>query len=203
MKRSIFAIMSLLSLACTCAEPEAYTALCAACRGKRSLSITPPNLGQYDGEIGVLPGRPFNNHRFDVKYEHCPLCGGTGKHEMYKTKVKPPESPDPKLDPCPDCRWSCVMQCKKCTGTGYQQCPSCSHSTYSSNKGGKPGWVVTQKASSSFSRHNSKRYQKTLVTPCPKCSGVGKIICPDCTGHGALPCRKCRGVGGIPKKEVR
>ena len=46
------------------ALPQARVEPCPACHGKKSLSLTPPNLGQYDGEIGVTPGRPFTTHRF-------------------------------------------------------------------------------------------------------------------------------------------
>ena len=51
------------------ALPQVRSEPCPACRGKRSVSLTPPNLGQFDGEIGVTPGKPFKIHRFDVKHE--------------------------------------------------------------------------------------------------------------------------------------
>ena len=66
----------LTALAPAFALPEVRTSPCPACHGRKSLSLTPPNLGQFDGEIGVTPGKPFRTHRFDVRYDKCPLCEG-------------------------------------------------------------------------------------------------------------------------------
>lgn len=179
------------------AEPLVKSEPCPACHGKRSLSLTPPNLGQFDGEIGVTPGRPFTSHRFDVRYKVCPLCEGKGRHELYALTVKPP--PETTLDACSECRWAGVTPCRKCNGAGYQACRKCQTGSYS-NKGGKPGWIVTQKPTTAGMKSSSK-YAKTLVTPCGTCSGIGRVPCPDCRGRGGVICRKCHGEGGQPKKE--
>ena len=73
------------------AEPRKLLVRCPACKGERRLSLTPPNLGQHDGEIGVTPGKPFSNHRWDVKHARCPLCGGTGRQEVWVLKANPPK----------------------------------------------------------------------------------------------------------------
>ena len=56
-------------LGTACADPRTTVARCPACKGERSISLTPPNLGQHDGEIGVTAGKPFANHRWDVKHD--------------------------------------------------------------------------------------------------------------------------------------
>lgn len=174
------------------ADPISTNVKCPACHGLRKLSLTPPNLGQYDGEIGVTPGKPFATHRWDVKHDRCPLCDGRGWHPMYKTTVKPPTPEDVEgLEKCPNCRWAGVIACKKCLKTGYQACSACK----STAKGGKAGWVKTETGST--------KHKKTVVTPCSTCQGIGKVICPDCLGTGAIPCKKCNGEGGVPKKERR
>ena len=160
------------------AEPVIQKTVCPACHGKKSLSLTPPNLGQYDGEIGVTPGRPFTTHRFDVKYKTCPLCDGLGFHETYRLTVKPPaDAAD--LDPCPDCRWAGVTACRKCKGSGYLTCAKCQSG--GAGKDGKPGWIVTQKSTTTGMR-SAMKHSKMLVTPCGTCSGIGRIVCPDCAG---------------------
>ena len=108
MKRlcSCLAFTVILTLSCV-AEPVGEFKLCPQCRGKRSLSLTPPNLGQFDGEIGVTPGKPFTTHRWDVKIPSCPICDGTGRVEKYKTRVQPPKPEEvTEYDKCPECRWS-------------------------------------------------------------------------------------------------
>lgn len=191
MKKFLFATMIVLGLG-VAAEPVTTVVRCPACHGQRSLSLTPPNLGQYDGEIGVTPGKPFATHRWDAKYPRCPLCDGAGVHKMYKTSVKPPKPEDAEgLDKCPECRWAGVIPCKKCLKTGYQVCPGCK----SSSKGGKAGWTKTESGST--------KHKKIIVAPCTTCQGVGKVVCPDCLGMGAVPCPKCHGEGGVPKKEKR
>ncbi len=181
------------------AEPVLQTSPCPACHGKRSLSLTPPNLGQYDGEIGVMPGRPFTSHRFDVKYKTCPLCEGSGRRQSYRLFAKVPNEAT-NLDICPECHWAGVTPCRKCKGTGYQECGKCRSGI--GQKGGKPGWIVTQKTTTTGMR-SSMKHAKTLVTPCGSCSGIGRIVCPDCLGKGGTVCRRCHGAGGLPKKEKR
>ncbi len=190
-----------LGLVTAGAEPVTQYSLCPACHGKRSLSLTPPNLGQYDGEIGVMPGRPFTSHRFDVKYKVCPLCEGRGRFESYRLTVKAPAEPG-NLAPCPDCRWACVQACRKCKGACFIPCEKCGRSSSYGNKGGKPGWIVEQKATSNGMR-SSMKHAKTLVTPCGTCSGIGRVVCPECQGKGGAICRRCKGEGGLPKREKR
>lgn len=201
LRQTLFVLTLILSFAVgtASAEPLFKTEPCPACHGKRSLSLTPPNLGQYDGEIGVMPGRPFTSHRFDVRYKVCPLCEGKGFHKHHRLTVKAPTESN--LDMCPECRWAGVTPCRKCNGTGFKTCTKCQTSSYS-NKGSKPGWIVTQKATTTGMR-SSMKHAKTLVTPCGTCSGIGRVVCPDCMGHGGVVCRKCHGEGGLPKKEKR
>lgn len=196
MKRMILFVAFMCALSALRGEPVSEFKPCAACRGKRSLSLTPPNLGQFDGEIGVTPGKPFTSHRFDVKYDRCPLCEGTGRHELYKKRVKPPKPEDVEgYEKCPECRWSGVTPCKKCVGTGYIACTACK----SGSKGGKPGWIKSEKKTAG----STSRHVKTIVAPCTVCGGVGKVLCQGCLGKGATPCRKCQGEGCVPVKEKR
>ena len=192
---SYLAFTVILTLSCV-AEPVGEFKLCPQCRGKRSLSLTPPNLGQFDGEIGVTPGKPFTTHRWDVKIPSCPICDGTGRVEKYKTRVQPPKPEEvTEYDKCPECRWSGVTVCRKCLGQGVQPCRDCK----SSSRGGKPGWIKSEKRTAG----STSKHVKIFVTPCGTCQGVGKIVCPDCLGKGATPCRKCKGEGSLPKKGAR
>ena len=172
------------------AEPRTTTEPCPACKGARSLSLTPPNLGQHDGEIDVKPGEPFSSHRWDVRHDRCPLCKGSGRHEMWVTKVRPPKDRSDK-DPCTTCWWSGVESCRKCNHTGFAECTKCK----SSRLGSKPGWVVTELPT--CGRHRRK---KIRVTPCTTCGGVVKVSCPACEGMGGQPCKRCKGAGYTPKK---
>lgn len=196
--------LSCLALVCATlfvvAEPTTEFKTCPGCQGRylpggRGISVTPPNLGQYDGEIGVTPGKPFASHRWDVKLDHCPICEGKGRLELYRTRVKPPKPEDVEgLDICLECRWSGVTPCRKCLKTGVVACPACK-----SSRSGKPGWIKTEKRTAG----GSSRHVKIVVTPCGTCQGLGKVVCPDCLGKGAVPCRKCHGEGGVPRKEKR
>lgn len=208
----VLTIALLISASVFALEPQLKTEPCPACHGKKSLSITPPNLGQHDGEIDVTPGKPFTNHRWDIRHEKCPLCKGRGNHQLYQLRVPtpPPEQVDG-LAPCPECRWSCVTKCRKCRGTGVVNCPACNRSSYSSSsKKGKAGWVVTHRKESSsnsrssrYSRSARRAQQQTTVTPCEKCGALAQVICLDCEGKGAVTCRKCKGTGAVPRKEPR
>ena len=194
--KTLLVTLSVL-IGCTlCAEPVETARRCPVCHGKRSLSITPPNLGQYDGEIGVTPGKPFTTHRWDVKIARCPICDGTGRQVKYQMRVKPPAPEEAEgYEACPDCRWSGVTPCRKCLGTGLQACRDCK----SGARGGKPGWIRSERRTAGA----TSRHVKILVTPCGTCQGLGKVVCPDCLGRGAVPCRHCRGTGSLPQKEKR
>lgn len=179
------------------AEPVTVRTKCPTCGGQRSLSITPPNLGQYDGEIGVTPGRPFTTHRWDVKYDRCPTCEGKGWREKYRTRVPRPAPEElADVDVCPNCRLSGVTPCRKCMATGLQACPSCKSA---SADGGKPGWTKSERRT----RGATSRHVKIVVAPCATCLGVGRVACPTCMGMGATTCRKCSGDGTLPKRERR
>ena len=196
MKKTLAAAALLLSALALLADPVSALRTCPVCQGRRSLSLTPPNLGQYDGEIGVTPGKPFTTHRWDVKHPQCLVCEGRGRLESYRTKVPPPPAETiAALDRCPECRWAGVTPCKKCLASGLVACTACK----SSSSGGKPGWIKTEKRTSG----TTSRHVKVLVTPCTTCGGIGRVVCPDCMGKGAQPCRKCKGDGGTPKKDVR
>ena len=173
------------------AEPRTTVSRCPACKGERRLSLTPPNLGQHDGEIGVTPGKPFTNHRWDVKHDRCPLCKGTGRHETWVMKARPPEDRADK-EPCTTCWWSGVEPCRRCDHTGYAECPKCKNSRH----GSKPGWIVEEQSSSG----RGPRHKKITVSACPTCGGIGKVSCSACDGMGGQPCRRCKGVGFTTKK---
>ena len=178
------------------ADPVSVFRTCPVCQGARALSLTPPNLGQNDGEIGVTPGKPFATHRWDVKHPRCLICNGAGKVELYRTKVPPPKPEDAEgLERCPECRWSGVTPCRKCLSTGLVACSACR----SAGRGGKPGWIRSEKRTAG----STSRHVKIVVTPCTTCGGVGRVVCTECLGKGAQPCRKCRGDGGLPRKEAR
>lgn len=191
-------IAALLLAACAVhAEPASVLKTCPVCNGLRGLSLTPPNLGQNDGEIGVTPGKPFSTHRWDVKHPRCLICNGRGKIELYRTKVPPPPPELAEgLERCPECRWSGVTPCKKCLASGLVPCAACKSSA---SRGGKIGWIKSEKRTSG----TTSRHTKIVVTPCPTCGGVGRVVCADCLGHGAQICRKCKGDGSQPKKEPR
>lgn len=172
------------------AMPAVRTYPCPACHGKKSLSLTPPNLGQFEGEIGDTPGKPFKTHRFDVKYDKCPLCGGTGRRERLAPTVPPADKTG--LAPCIECLGTGIAQCQKCRRTGYVQCGKCK-----SDRSKKPGWLLAEERSSS---RTSRRMKKT-VSPCGTCSGIGKVECDACEGHGGTVCKKCSGEGYVPRKE--
>lgn len=191
-RRLYIVLVFLLALTCS-AEPISEFRICPQCRGKRSLSLTPPNLGQFDGDIGVTPGKPFTTHRWDVKIPNCPICGGTGRVEKYRTHVVSPKPEDAvDCDKCPECRWSGVTTCGKCLGQGALPCHTCKYSP----RGGKPGWIKSETRTAG----PRSKHVKVVVSPCDTCQGVGKVVCPDCLGKGAKPCRKCKGAGGLPRK---
>ena len=186
------AVFILLAAACgaLCAEPRSTVVRCPACKGERSLSLTPPNLGQHDGEIGVTPGKPFANHRWDVKHARCPLCNGTGRQTTWVLKARPPEDRADK-EPCTTCWWSGVEPCRRCDHTGYVDCPKCKTSKH----GSKPGWIVDEQTTSG----RTSRHKKISVSACPTCGGIGKTRCPACDGMGGQPCKRCKGVGYTQK----
>lgn len=195
MKKPLVLAALLLAALPALADPVSAFRTCPVCQGKRALSLTPPNLGQNDGEIGVTPGKPFTTHRWDVKHPRCLICGGTGRMEFYRTKVPPPAPEVAEgLDRCPECRWAGVTPCRKCLASGLVACTACK-----SSRGGKPGWIKSEKRTSG----STSRHVKVLVTPCGTCGGIGRVVCPDCLGKRALPCRKCKGDGGTPKKGPR
>lgn len=164
-------------------RPHTHTRPCPACGGKRALSLTPPNLGQHDGEIDVTPGKPFKTHRFDVKHPQCPLCGGAGRREMWTAEVQPPPE-GAAAAICLNCRGTGVAPCRKCKKTGLVPCVKC--------RGQKaPGWIRTEEKTAG----RTSRHRKTVVEPCPVCKGIGQTDCPACDGRGGEPCRPCNGSG--------
>ena len=195
--KTVLTLILIAALGTVCAEPQTTFTSCTACKGKRSLSLTPPNLGQHDGEIDVTPGKPFTNHRWDVKYARCPLCKGTGRHETWVFKVRPPENRADK-EPCTTCWWSGVEPCRRCNHTGFADCPKCK----SSRRGSKAGWIVEEQntAFSHYSSRTSRNKKKIKVSPCPECSGIGKVRCTACDGMGGQPCRRCKGAGYTAKR---
>ncbi len=198
MKRQL-AILILSAAACGAAfaEPQSVTKQCQACKGARSLSLTPPNLGQHDGEIDVTKGKPFTTHRWDVRHERCPLCNGTGRHVMWLVKVRPPKDRTDK-EVCTTCWWSGVEPCRHCNHTGYMECPKCKNS----RRGSKPGWVVEDMPQNgTLLRSRNKR--KIQVKACEECGGVGKVKCTTCEGMGGTPCKRCKGEGFTIKRPAR
>ena len=173
------------------AMPQTVVKPCPACKGAKSLSITPPNLGQFDGEVGVTPNKPFRSHRFDVKHARCPLCDGTGIFRMYRTSVKPPKDTEGR-EPCTVCWWSGVEPCQKCEKTGTVRCRNCQTSRF----GAKNGWIAEKKNTPG----RTSKHTKLIVSPCPDCGGVGKVRCSACEGCGGKPCKRCKAEGSFPAK---
>ena len=172
------------------ADPQRVTTPCPACKGAKSLSLTPPNLGQHDGEIDVTKGKPFTTHRWDVKHARCPLCDGSGRHEMWLLTVQPPKD-RAKKEACTTCWWSGVEPCRQCSHTGYIECKKCKYS----RKGSKPGWIVKEQKVQYSIASNGKTKKKLQVTACDECGGLGKIKCTSCDGLGGYPCKHCKGEG--------
>ena len=172
------------------AEPQRVTTPCPACKGARSLSLTPPNLGQHDGEIDVTKGKPFTSHRWDVKHERCPLCGGSGRHETWLLKVQPPKDRTDK-EACTTCWWSGVEPCRRCSHTGYVECQKCR----SSRNGSKPGWIVEEQKTQGRISYHGRNKKKIQVKACGECGGIGKVKCAVCDGLGGQPCKRCKGEG--------
>ena len=170
--KTAIAILLAAAVGTVAAEPHTVVTPCTACKGERSLSLTPPNLGQHDGEIDVTPGKPFTSHRWDVKHSRCPLCKGTGRHEKWVFRVRPPEDRADK-EPCATCWWSGAEPCRKCNHTGLADCQKCK----SSRHGSKPGWIVEETKTTSrssfrsYGRSSSRQHKKIKVTPCPECGG--------------------------------
>ena len=146
---------------------------CAVCRGKGSLTVRPPDHGQYGGRIEALS-------HWDIKLDPCPICGnGHGRRTVWDLS-----QPEPRADPpCMTCGWSGLVPCRKCVASGIVKCP---------RSGCQDGWIVTK--AQSASRRSSARKPPT-VTPCPECKGVGKVVCPACSGMRAELCRRCFGTG--------
>lgn len=198
MKKMFMAVLSSLAIALAMAEPVQVSRPCEFCRGRLfggprgPVSLTPPNLGQHDGEIGVTAGKPFTNHRWDVKVPRCPFCDGTRRRTLWK--FNPPAEPMPEgFERCTACWRSGAEKCRKCKGDGYVPCRKCGSSS------GKPGWTKEEQTTGG----TRSRHKKIVVTPCGECQGFGKVPCADCRGLGGDPCRKCKGEGVTPKKERR
>lgn len=193
--KNILAIFLAAAVGTACADPQKTFTPCPACKGERKLSLTPPNLGQHDGEIDVVPGKPFKNHRWDVKYDRCPLCKGTGRHETWVFKASPPKDRTDK-EPCTTCWWSGAEPCRQCNHTGFAECQKCRTSRH----GSKPGWVVEETTPGRFSSRTYSKHKKIKVSPCQECSGIGKVRCTACDGMGGQPCRRCKGAGYTAKR---
>ena len=199
MKRQL-AVLIISAAACGVApaEPQSAITPCPACKGARSLSLTPPNLGQHNGEIDVTPGKPFTSHRWDVKHERCPLCKGSGRHVTWMLKVRPPTDRADK-EVCPTCWWSGVEPCRRCNHTGYMECQKCK----SSHRGSKPGWIVEDMPRNGASSHYGRNKKKIQVKACGECGGVGKVKCTACDGMGGQPCKRCKGEGFTMKRSAK
>ena len=193
MKTCIAILVAAFAFCTAVANPRRVRARCPACNGERSLSLTPPNLGQHDGELGVTPGKPFTSHKWDVRHDRCPLCDGRGVHEMWQLDVDPPADANGK-EVCTKCKWSGIERCRRCNGTGIAQCPDCRKN----GKGGVPGWLV----GGSPGRRTSKT-RKMVVIACSTCGGLGKIECTFCEGMGGEYCKRCAGKGFKEKKAAR
>ena len=168
--KTCIAILATAFVFCTAvANPRRIRTRCSACKGERSLSLTPPNLGQYDGELGVSPGKPFTSHRWDVKHARCPLCNGSGVHEMWQLEAPPPPDANDK-EVCTKCEWSGIERCRHCDGTGIAQCPDCRKT----GKGGVPGWLVVE---ASRATHASQGFADGEC-PSARQEGMSATCCP-------------------------
>ena len=146
---------------------------CSVCRGKGTLTLRPPDHGQYGGRIE-------SRSHWDIKLDQCPICGSGHGWRTVWDLTQPEPSPEP---PCMTCGWSGLVQCRKCLASGISKCP---------RSDCQDGWIVTKVQNTS--RRSSARKPPT-VSPCPECKGVGKVICPVCKGLRADLCKRCFGTG--------
>ena len=146
---------------------------CAICGGKGSLKVRPRDVGQFAGRIE-------DRSHFDIKVDPCPICGkGHGWRTVWDLT-----QPEPRTErPCSTCGWSGLVQCRSCLASGIVKCP---------HSGCKDGWIETKVQSTS--RRSSSR-KPPIISACPECKGVGKVVCPVCKGMRADLCRKCLGLG--------
>ena len=146
-------------------------ATCEICHGRGKLVLTPPDYGQHKGAIE-------HKSKWDVKIK-CTVCDGRGKVARWRRDIPKPAGDDAP-PPCSSCGWDGIVTCRKCTGTGVVACR---------HRNCKDGWIVTEQA------QNSKYKKPPVVTPCPECHGLGKVVCAECRGTGGLTCPRCHGVG--------
>ena len=146
---------------------------CPVCRGRGSLTVRPPDHGQYGGRIE-------SRSHWDIKLDPCPICEKGHGYRIVWDLAQPEPSTEP---PCMSCGWSGLVQCRKCLASGLVKC---------TNRDCKDGWIVT-KAQSAYRRSSSRK--PPTVTQCRECKGVGKIICPECKGMRAELCKRCFGTG--------
>lgn len=144
---------------------------CAICRGKGSLKVSPPDVGQFVGKIN-------DRSHWDVKINPCPVCErGRGWRTVWDlTQPEPNE-----CAPCMTCGWSGLVQCRKCLASGISKCP---------RSDCKDGWIISKQ------QQGGRRSRRPPdVKLCPECRGVGKVSCPECKGMRANLCKRCFGMG--------
>ena len=126
--KTLLATLSVL-IGCTlCAEPVETARRCPVCHGKRSLSVTPPNLGQYDGEIGVTPCRKC----LGTGLQACRDCksgarGGKPGWIRSERHTAGATSRHVKIlvTPCGTCQGLGKVVCPDCLGRGAVPCRHC------------------------------------------------------------------------------
>ena len=151
--------------------------LCAQSKeGRGRLKLHPPDHGQNKGSINA-------KDHWDVRLT-CPLCGGKGRRNVYRTEMRATLDDVP---PCRVCGWTGVERCRKCKATGMVPCTA---------RDCKGGWVVRKNEVGSG---RTNRHYRMSVEPCATCQGVGRVVCPDCRGMEGTRCRACSGMG----KKVR
>ena len=196
----VLTVLNLVPLT-TSALPQTYFVPCTACKGKKTLLVTPPSRNPYRKAIGISNTGEIGITQQGIKYDRCPLCDGTGRLERFNMAQLPPPTNVADLVACTHCRACGVQRCRKCARKGLVACPKCAN-----NKSGKAGWVLVSERKTGEvkveNRSGYKRreeYSRTII-PCAFCNGIGIIECSECAGLGGTTCKKCDGEGYVLRK---
>ena len=207
---------------------------CPFCEGRRECVLEEPNYGQLDGRIGgakkkklrcpLCKGAGGWKAFEDPARRSADIARGLAEFSAsHQSKGDLAEGgafiPRDFADadrktlrrvqeafgkPCSQCKWSGIVQCRKCGGKGVVRCGA---------KDCKGGWLVTKTTTtqshsgggirggnSSFHSVGSRSHRTTkretvTVVLCPDCGGAALRRCEECDGERAKICPRCSGTG--------